>query len=92
MANSFVFQDGSPTVPTVPVVTGNEDTDGLLAIKSAFIALQFQAAQNPNPTYSVHGHSYSLTEYQDFLLRSIAAVNKLLQAQDPYEICTVLRT
>jgi hypothetical protein len=88
MANSFVFQDGSPVAPAVPVVTGNEDTDGLLAIKSALVALQFQAAQKPNPTYNVHGHSYSLTEYQDFLVRSIAAVNKLLQAQDPYEIIT----
>jgi hypothetical protein len=89
---NFVFQDGAPVASPVPVVTGNEDTDGLLAIKSAFIALQFQAAQSPNPSYNVHGHSYSLTEYQDFLVRSIAAVNRLLQAQDPFEICTVART
>ena len=49
MADSFVFQDGSPAAPAVPVVTGNEDTDGLLAIKSALIALQFQAAAQAQP-------------------------------------------
>ncbi len=80
----FIFQDGTPSETQVPVVTGNEDTDGLLAIKSALVALQFQAAQNPNPSYHVHGHSYNLTQYQDFLVRSIAAVNRLIQAQDPY--------
>jgi hypothetical protein len=85
----FVFQDATATTQQVPVVTGNEDTDALLAIKSQFIALQFQASTKPNPTYSVHGHNYSLTEYQDFLVRSIAAVNRLLQAQDPFEIQTV---
>jgi hypothetical protein len=92
MSNSFVFQDGTPAANQVPVVTGNEDTDTLLALKSRFIALQFQAAQTPNPTYRVHGHSYSLTEYQQFLVNSIAAINKLLQAQDPFEIVTVART
>ena len=86
--NTFVFQDGTPAETPVPVVTGNEDTDTLLAIKSQFIQLQFQAAQNPNPSYNVHGHRYSLTEYQDFLVRSIAAINKLLQTQDPFEIAT----
>ncbi len=90
--NTFVFQDGTPAEAQVPVVTGNEDTDTLLAIKSRMIALQFQAAEKPNPTYNVHGHSYSLTEYQDFLVRSIAALNRLLQAQDPFEIATVART
>jgi hypothetical protein len=88
MSNRFVFQDGTPIASPVPVVTGNEDSDTLLAIKSQFLQLQFQAAQKPNPSYNVHGHRYSLTEYQEFLVRSIAAINRLLQAQDPFEIAT----
>ena len=85
----FVFQDGEAVASDVPVVTGDEDTDGLLAIKSQLIVLQFQATQQPKPSYSVHGHSFSWTEYQDYLVRSIAAVNRLLQAQDPFEIVSI---
>ena len=82
----FIFQAGTPTENQAPVVTGNEDTDGLLAIKSQLIALQFQATQQPKPDYNVHGHNYSWTQYQEYLVNSIAAVNRLLQAQDPFEL------
>ena len=85
----FVFQDGTPALVTVPIVTGNEDTDGLMAIKSRFIALQFAAAQNPNPSYSVNGKSFRLTEYQQFLINSIEAISRLIQMQDPYMILSV---
>ena len=92
MANNFTFQDGTPATPTVPVVTGDEDIDGLIAIRKQFIALQFQAAQNPNPTYSVHGQSFQLESYQQFLINSIAAIDKLIQSMDPYFIVSLATT
>ena len=92
MPNNFTFQDGTPSGSVVPVVTGHENIDTLIAIKKQFLALQFQAAQSPNPSYSVHGQSFSLTQYQEFLVNSIAAINRLIQAEDPYFITSLAVT
>jgi hypothetical protein len=86
----FVFTDGTVSSDTnivpVPVVTGDEDTDALIAIKHRYLALLAQAPLQPKVTYTVHGHNYKWNEFQQILPELIANINRLLQAQDPFFI------
>ena len=44
---------------------------------------------SPKPSYSVHGHTVSWNEYQEMLLRQIAACNQLIAQGNPVEFITI---
>jgi hypothetical protein len=43
------------------------------------------AAGSTKPTYSLDGQVVSWTEYQDMLMRQLANINNLINAEEPYE-------
>jgi hypothetical protein len=40
---------------------------------------------SPKPTYSIHGQSYTWTDYATMLREQIAECNKLLAQAEPFE-------
>jgi hypothetical protein len=61
-------------------------TDDLATARDNSAAILAQITVSPKPTYAVHGHNYSWTEYQEFLTRHIEACNRLLAQGEPFEI------
>jgi hypothetical protein len=60
--------------------------DSLVTVLNQLTALLLQITLSPKPTYSVHGHSYSWTEYQQMLTKQMEQVTKLIAQANPFEI------
>lgn len=48
-------------------------------------ALLAEITENPRPSYDLHGHKVSLTEYQRFLMESMDNYARLLARGSPFE-------
>ena len=46
---------------------------------------------SPKPSYTVHGHSVSWTEYQKMLAEQLAQCNQLITQGTPFEFVTAVR-
>ena len=46
---------------------------------------------SPKPSYTVHGHSVSWTEYQEMLGEQIKAIDQLIAQGIPFEFVTAMR-
>jgi hypothetical protein len=60
--------------------------DGFCQILNQLMALAAQITLSPNPTYTVHGHSYQKGEYLEILGRQIEQFTKLNAQAHPFEI------
>jgi len=60
--------------------------DGFGIILNQLMALAAMITASPNPTYSVHGHSYQKGEYLEILGRQIEQFTKLNAQANPFEI------
>ena len=74
----IVAPDVTPSAATYPA--------SLTSVLNQLTALLLQITLTPKPSYSVHGHTYSWTEYQEMLTRQMEQVTKLIAQANPYEI------
>jgi len=89
---TIVYNGDTITLPDTVVDVGNytpaplEWPFGFRTILSQMLALVAQITLSPNPTYSVHGHSYQKGEYLEILGRQIEQFTKLNAQAHPFEI------
>ena len=78
------------TVVCVPQVVPEQICwpDGFQTILDQLMSLAAQITLQPNPTYSVEGHSYQKGEYLEILGRQIEQFTKLNAQAHPFEIVT----
>jgi hypothetical protein len=87
---SFTFNDGVSTViasgpafaPNFPALTGDVVIDTLNALRATRLAV---ALAGPKLSYTVHGHSYLWTQYQEMLSGQIMAVLRERAMDQPFE-------
>lgn len=60
--------------------------DDLIALRSANVALRLSLTTSPKPTYNVHGHSFSWTEYQKYLSEEYDKLCEQIARESPFEI------
>ena len=63
----------------------------LIAARDNAAAMLVEITKSPKPSYTVHGHSVSWTEYQKMLLGQIAEINKQITQGTPFEFITAMR-
>jgi hypothetical protein len=79
----FIFDDAVlDTPPPAPV----SYLDSLRTARDNSAATLAQITVAPKPSYAVHGHNFSWTEYQRFLIEHIESCNRLLAQGEPFEI------
>lgn len=61
------------------------DAEQLATIKSQTLAILADVTANPKPAYMVDGQSVQWTAYTRMLMDKIETINKLLNAETPYE-------
>jgi hypothetical protein len=59
---------------------------GLQEVLDQLTALMLQITRTPKPSYTVHRHSYSWTEYHEMLGRQIEHFTRLIARANPFEI------
>jgi hypothetical protein len=57
--------------------------ENLTTARDNYAAILAEISATPKPTYSVHGHSYSWTEYQRFLMDKMGELNALIGTMEP---------
>jgi hypothetical protein len=76
--SQHVFQDGRQSTPDYPA--------SLTVARDNCAARLAEITVAPKPTYTVHGHSYSWTEYQAMLVTQIDNLNKLIAQSEIAEV------
>ena len=67
------------------------DIARLRSARSNAIATLDEILASPKPSYSVHGHTFSWTEYQRFLGDQIENLSKRIAQEFPFELVTSVR-
>ncbi len=64
------------------------DVDDLKTIKTQVIALLKDLTVNPKPSYDIDDQEISWAEYQKMLFDRLDGLNKLIAADEPFELHT----
>jgi hypothetical protein len=73
-------------VTVVPVVATGDLLTDLKAARANCVNLLLQITASPQPSYNVHSHSFSWSEYHDMLVREIETLGRLITQQEPTEV------
>lgn len=84
----YAGQTYTEQVNAIPDVTPESATypDSLTDCLNQLASLMLQITLTPKPSYTVHNHSYSWTEYQEMLGRQMEQLTKLISQGNPFEI------
>jgi hypothetical protein len=82
--SDIVLQDAVSITSAAEAATGNY-ADNLVVARDNTAALLAQITASPKPSYTVHGHSVSWTEYQRMLREQISGLNQLIAEANPFE-------
>jgi len=82
-ANTWVAVGGSSAGNTVITI---QWPFGLTLALTQLQALLLQITLSPKPSYTVHGHSYSWTQYQEMIVAQIEKITRIRAQAFPFEI------